>query len=143
MFRKDIPRLVALATLALCAMRVAAQTSPVTVTPASLAYGNVARGNTLKKKVTVTNNQTVVLSFGQPSITGSTDFAVASGGTCGSKLTAGASCTYQLAFTPSALGSEVATLSVKDNASNSPQQVSLSGTGSAAATVSPTSVSFP
>jgi len=132
-----------LATIALLAPAAMPQISPVTVSPSILAFGNVALGSSLQKKVTVKNNQAVTLALSRPSIAGSLDFAVISGGNCGAQLGPGASCTYQLAFTPTALASESATLAVNDNASNSPQTVSLSGTGSAPATVSPTSVSFP
>lgn len=133
----------ALSSIALLAVPAMAQTSPVTVSPTLLAFGNVALGSSLHKKVTVTNKQAVTLTLSKPGITGSVDFAVIPGGNCGTQLAAGATCTYQLAFTPSALGSETATLTVNDNASNSPQTVNLSGTGSPPATVSPTSVSFP
>jgi hypothetical protein len=48
--------------------------------------------------------------------------------TCGSWLLAGHYCTIGVWFKPLAVGSCNASLSIKDNASNSPQTVSLSGT---------------
>jgi hypothetical protein len=59
------------------------------------------------------------------------DFADSStiGTACGSSLAAGKSCTISVTFTPSVLGAESATLNVNDSANNSPQQVSLTGTG--------------
>ena len=49
---------------------------------------------------------------------------------CQAVITAGANCSVTVTFTPSSVGSVTATLSVTDGtASNSPQQVSLSGTG--------------
>jgi hypothetical protein len=50
--------------------------------------------------------------------------------TCGSSVAAGGNCTIGVTFTPSAAGQRTATLSIADNASGSPQAVSLSGTGS-------------
>jgi hypothetical protein len=48
---------------------------------------------------------------------------------CGSSLASAASCTINLTFTPPAVGTVTGTLSITDNASGSPQTVSLSGTG--------------
>ena len=50
-------------------------------------------------------------------------------------------CAVSVTFTPSAAGSRTATLSINDNAANSPQTVSLSGTGTAV-TLSTTFLSF-
>jgi hypothetical protein len=49
---------------------------------------------------------------------------------CGSSLASAASCIINLTFTPPAVGTVTGTLSITDNASGSPQTVSLSGTGS-------------
>jgi hypothetical protein len=49
---------------------------------------------------------------------------------CGSSLASGASCTVNVTFTPSAMGSVIGTLSATDNAPSSPQTVSLNGMGS-------------
>jgi trimeric autotransporter adhesin len=57
----------------------------------------------------------------------STDYSATT--TCGSTLTAGSSCAISVTFTPHTVGSFPAILSVTDNASNSPQTIQLSGTG--------------
>ena len=49
--------------------------------------------------------------------------------TCGATLAAGASCTISVTFKPQSVGSLPGTLSVSDNAANSPQTASLTGTG--------------
>jgi uncharacterized repeat protein (TIGR03803 family) len=49
--------------------------------------------------------------------------------TCPSTLAAGASCTVSITFKPAATGPLSATLSITDNATGSPQQVTLSGIG--------------
>jgi hypothetical protein len=87
----------------------------------------------------VTNQQNVPLNF--TGITTSAPFAVASN-TCGTSLAAGASCTVGVTFTAAALGSVTGTLTFADDAPNSPQTVSLSGTGVAPVTLSTSSLSF-
>jgi hypothetical protein len=49
--------------------------------------------------------------------------------TCGNSVAAGASCTIRVTFSPSSAGSQSGTLTLTDNASNSPQTAQLSGTG--------------
>jgi hypothetical protein len=44
-------------------------------------------------------------------------------------VAAGANCTVEVAFKPTAAGSRAASLSLTDNAPSSPQTISLSGTG--------------
>lgn len=78
-----------LSSIALLAVPAMAQTSPVTVSPTLLAFGNVALGSSLHKKVTVTNKQAVTLTLSKPGITGSVAFAVIPGGNCGTQLAAG------------------------------------------------------
>ncbi len=51
---------------------------------------------------------------------------------CGTSVNAGASCTINVSFTPSATGARAGTISVADGATGSPHIVSLSGTGQAA-----------
>ena len=78
--------------------------------------------------VTLTNNGGVPLAVGSPVITG--DFAVAPGGSsCGTTLAAGTACTMQIVFDPTVGGPRTGTLTVTDNAANSPQVLTLSGAG--------------
>jgi len=55
------------------------------------------------------------------------DFALTN--TCAGTVAAGASCTISVTFTPTTTGSRTGTLTLTDNAGNSPQTVALSGTG--------------
>jgi hypothetical protein len=58
-------------------------------------------------------------------------------------VAAGANCTLSITFTPKATGSRTASVAITDNATGSPQSVSLTGTGTApAASLSPSSLSF-
>jgi hypothetical protein len=59
------------------------------------------------------------------------DFAGATGTTCagGASLAPAASCTINVTFTPTAKGSRTGSLTVTNDAKNSPQTVALSGDG--------------
>jgi hypothetical protein len=78
--------------------------------------------------VTLTNNGGVALSIQSVGVTG--DFAVVAGSnSCGASLAAGASCSAQVVFAPTAAGARTGSLTVVDSAAGSPQSVSLTGTG--------------
>ena len=114
----------------------------VTATPTSLSFGNQAIGlKSSASSVTITNNQAVALTI--KSITSSLgDYSTTT--TCPltpSTLAASGSCTVSVFFTPATAGSRPGTLTISDNASNSPT-VALTGTGVIAASTSPTSLSF-
>ena len=113
---------------------------PPSVSPASLNFGNQGINETsAAKTVTLTNAVTGPLTI--TSISATAHFAISST-TCGSILAAGKTCTATVTFTPTALGVVKGTLSFTDNAPNSPQKVSLSGTGVEPATLSPASADY-
>jgi hypothetical protein len=95
----------------------------------SLPFGNVTVGNTTAQPISLQNVGSAALTITGFSITGtnSTDFAETNN--CGSSLSAGGSCTINLMFAPTASGSRTATLAVSDDASGSPQLVTLTGVG--------------
>ena len=100
---------------------------PVTLTPSSAAYKKQKVGTTsAAKKFTLTNNQSVTLTSIATSTTG--DFAI-SATTCGSTLASKQKCTISVTFTPTKTGTRTGQLNVIDDASNSPQTASLTGTG--------------
>jgi hypothetical protein len=110
---------------------------PVTLSLTTLAFGNVDEGATsASKSVTVTNNQNVTLSDIVVSTT-STDYTQTN--TCGTSIAAGKTCKITVTFKPSIIGTDDATLSVTDSASNSPQTAALTGTGLAPVKLTPTS----
>jgi hypothetical protein len=118
----------------------------LTISPPSLAFGTVAVGVTsAAKTVTLANNQSVGLTF---SFSASGNYsAVGSGGSpCGTSLAAKAKCTMAVTFSPKANGATNGAVTITHNASFSPQEVALSGTGSggatAALTFSPASLTF-
>jgi hypothetical protein len=106
-------------------------TSPiVSLSPTSLAFVNQPVDMTSSAQtVTLSNTGNATLSITSLALTGTNASDFGQSNTCGSSLAAGANCTIAVMFTPSASGTEAASLSITDNASGSPQTVSLSGTG--------------
>ena len=103
----------------------------VTASPASLALGSVMVGATTNSQ-TVTFSNTGSVSLLLSAVTVTNPFAVvASGTTCPTSgmVAAGSNCTVAVNFTPTATGPATGSLSFSDDASGSPQSVSLSGTG--------------
>ena len=117
-----------------------ASLSPTSLTFASQAVGATSAAQT----ITLNNTGNAALSITSLALTGTNASDFAQTNTCGSQsLAAGANCTISVKFTPSASGSRTASVSITDNASGSPQTVSLSGTGTAAlVSLSPTSLAF-
>jgi hypothetical protein len=102
-----------------------------TVSPTSIAYGKQKVGTTSgAHKVTLKNNLSVALTISGFSFAGADqgDFNVSTT-TCGASLGAKSTCTVSVVFKPTATGTRTATLNVNDGANNSPQTVSLTGTG--------------
>ncbi len=116
---------------------------PAQVTPTDLSFGNLAVGNTSGIQTAILiNNQTASLTIS--SITPSGDFALAippTGTQCPTTLPAAlppsSSCTFGVTFAPTAPGNRSGSITVVDDASNSPQVVNLRGSGIADVTVSP------
>ena len=108
--------------------------------PASVDFGSQVVGTTsVSQPITLTNLGSTTLTIS--AITTSGDFSKTDN--CGSALAGNASCTINVAFTPTASGTRNGSLTVTDSAGNSPQTASLTGTGSGpAASLQPSSLSF-
>ncbi len=115
----------------------------ISVGPASLTFTGTSVGVAgAAQAVTVKNTGTVSVTISSISVSGG-DFSSTT--TCGASLAAGLSCTVSVVFKPTTAGTRTGSLSVADNATGSPQQVSLTGTGAVAApkvTLSPASLTF-
>lgn len=120
-------------------------TPAVTLNPTSLSFGNQPLQITSSaQNVTLTNSGTGPLTINSIALTGSNsgDYAI-SNNTCGPTLSAGSNCVVSVTFTPTAVGSRTASLTFSTNASTSPDNATLSGTGQAPiASFSPSSLSF-
>jgi len=79
--------------------------------------------------VTLKNNLLQPLAFSSITITGANPADFAQTNTCGNSVAANSGCVISVTFEPAATGSRTATLNLNDGANNSPQTVSLTGTG--------------
>jgi len=101
-----------------------------TVSPSSLTFPKQTVGTTsAAKNVTLTNNLTTALAITSITFAGANAGDFAETDTCDGSLAAKSHCTISVTFKPTATGTRTATLNVNDSANNTPQQVSLTGTG--------------
>lgn len=100
----------------------------VGLSASSLNFGTHKVGTSTSGSLKITNTGATTLSITSIKVSGADplDFPI---GTCPSSLTAGVSCVLGINFTPQAAHGRSATLVITDNAQNSPQSVSLAGTG--------------
>ena len=97
------------------------------VTPSSLTYSKQKVGTTsIAKNVTLKNDLATTLSG--IAFKATKPFAVSTS-TCAKTLNSTKTCTISVTFTPTVTGAATGTLTIVDSANNSPQTVSLTGTG--------------
>ena len=96
--------------LSTTALSFTAQTVSITSSPQTITLNNTGSGALTPLLVNTTG-----------------DFAQTN--TCAGSVAPGASCTISVTFTPTTTGNRTGTLRLSDNAGNSPQTVTLSGTG--------------
>ena len=120
-------------SVALSGSGTTASASVVSLRPTSLSFENQQVNTTSAvRTVTLTNSGNAALTIESISRSGPNRGDFAQSNTCpssSSTLAAGASCTINVTFTPTATGSRSANVTITDNASGSPQSVALSGTG--------------
>jgi PQQ enzyme repeat len=118
--------------------------SSYTVSPASLAFGNeLINVASAPKSFTVTNTGTLALPITSIQFSTTSPQPFAQTNNCGSSIAVSASCTFNITFDPSAVGSITATITINVGNGIAAQTVALSGTGVVPTyTVSPTSLAF-
>jgi hypothetical protein len=97
----------------------------VTLTPSKVVFNSQLVGTTSAQTVNLKNTGNAALTVSGISASG--DFAQTN--TCGSSVAIGYSCTITVTFTPTTSGTRTGSVTATDNASGSPQTVSLTGTG--------------
>jgi hypothetical protein len=104
-------------------------TGPVASVPPSLDFGSVLLGTSVTQSASVANIGQQLLHVTNISISGTNaaDFSAATG-QCAT-VAAGAKCSLQISFHPSADVSEGAHLSIQDDSAGSPHSVALTGEG--------------
>jgi hypothetical protein len=104
----------------------------VTLTPTSLAFAGTPLNTKVSKPVTVKNTGAAPLTFGSAAIgiTGTVPSDFSQTNTCnGTSVAVGLTCTITVSFTPSTLEDQTGTLTLADNAANTPQSLPITGSG--------------
>jgi len=122
----------------------------IVISPTALGFAAQSVGTTSGlQSATITNQGSAALNISSIAVTGvdAVSFGIVQAGSnpCPGSgvLAAGANCTVSINFSPTSSGAKNASLNLSDNASESPQMVSLMGTGVAPSiTLSATSLNF-
>jgi len=114
----------------LMVMPAAATSAPtLSITPSSVSFSDIVIDTTATATVTVKNTATGANPVTFTSIGASGSSAFTQTNTCLSgKLGTGKTCTITVTFKPPKVATYVGTITLTDNASGSPQQISLNGT---------------
>jgi Pro-kumamolisin, activation domain/Abnormal spindle-like microcephaly-assoc'd, ASPM-SPD-2-Hydin len=125
----------------------AAAAPAVTLTPSSLTFASTSVGTAAATQaITLKNTGTASLSITTVSIAGTNATSFSETDNCANTSVAtGATCTITVTFKPTVSGALTASVSIADNAGDSPQTATLTGTGASAGpaiTLAPTSLTF-
>lgn len=99
----------------------------LTITPATVSFGNVAVGSTNSQTIQMSNTGSSVLTISQLSATGS-GFKTSTL-SMPLSLNPGATSAFNAQFSPSSAGATTGTVSIVSNDPASPQSIGLTGTG--------------
>jgi hypothetical protein len=115
-------------------------TSQLTANPTSLSFGNVSVGDSSSHTATLINTGNTSVSVSGDNVTGA-GFTIS--GLTPLSLGAGQSTTFSVNFAPTAAGSVSGSVSVASNATNSPAQIALTGSGTSTPVPAGPVVAFP
>jgi hypothetical protein len=107
------------------------QAPAATLSPTTLSFGSVNVGQTSAQTATLTNTGSLALDITSIQVSGTNapDFTESDNCASSPQLLPNRSCTITVTYHPSVTGPGSAAVLVTDNASGSPQQISLSGNG--------------
>jgi len=112
-------------------------------TPTSLGFASTAVGSmAAAQTITVYASLKTGYAISGMTITATGDFA-RSGGTCGTALATGTSCTLLVTFTPTAAGTRTGTLSLAQGNTLTPISIALSGTATSTTVTAPVAALSP
>src|SRR6202166_1840734 len=119
---------------------------PLKFQPHALSFGRVQVGTSIAKSVTLTNNTKVAIDISHIATTGTVYSA--SQNCLGMLAASGGTCEVSVLFSPikakKVKGTQLtSTLTLKDDATNNPQKVSLSGVAFGTPTATPTATPTP
>ena len=111
------------------------------IVPYALEFGSIKVNQSKSLATLLTNTGASTLTISSVAITGSTSQFTIANDACGSSLAAGSNCQITVTFKAANAGAYSGVLSITDSSTDSPQQVSLSGTARASRlAVSPAAV---
>jgi hypothetical protein len=110
----------------------------VTLIPSSLDFGTVTQGTSTPLNISVKNSGNAALHISSVAIAGAdaNDFS-SSSSNCNAAIPANSTCTITVTFTPLAPGVRTTTITITDDAPNSPQTVQIKGNANPAFTPGP------
>ena len=112
------------------------QLLPVDLNPTNLTFGNIHVGSVSgSQPITLTNSSGSALNFTSIGFTGASSGDFSQNNTCGVSLVNNSTCAINSTFTPVVSGARAATLTIIDNAANSPHTMAVSGAGTAAPSI--------
>src|ERR1700685_182562 len=121
----------------------------VSLSATSVVFGNQPLGTTsATQTVTLQNTGSATLNIQTVALAGANagDFAIGNGSSCtnGASLSVNSTCSILITFTPTGSGARPATVGITDNAADSPELITLSGTTmpAPAVSVTPQSATF-
>ena len=109
------------------------QVTPISVSPATSAFGNIDQGASPTTDITVTNNSVNPVTITSAVLSGATGMAIA-GTTCTAPLATAATCTVTVQFAPTSVVTDTAA-KLQVNSANGFATATLTGHGNAPATV--------
>jgi 6-phosphogluconolactonase (cycloisomerase 2 family) len=119
----------------------------VTLNPGTLTFPATTQGTTAPSQtVTLASAGSATLHISSVLLGGSNPSDFTMSNSCSGALAPNQTCTIDVSFTPLGAGSRIGTISITDDAPNSPQNISLSGTGIASqsgVSLSSSALSFP
>lgn len=108
--------------------------SIVNLLPTSLGFGSQQAGtSSATQAITLTNTGSATLGSMSNTITGTNASDFSKTTTCSTTLTASSACTATVTFSPATVGAKTAAVTFTNDASDSPQTVNLTGTGTGTA----------
>ena len=118
-------------------------TAALTVSPASLSFGNTVIGGSASRTVTVKNSSNASVTITAISSSGG-DYTAVPGSTkpCGGTLGAGLSCTITVTFNPSINGTIKGSVAIANSTLVNPQIYNISGTAILPVSFSPAALNF-
>lgn len=109
----------------------------VTLSSTSVNFATQSVGTTsAPQTVTLTNSGGAPLSISSVAVSG--DYSQSNN--CPASVSAGTGCTITIQFTPTTSGTRTGSVTITDNAGNSPQSIALTGTGKSLSSISVTPV---